>query len=105
MKKGRSGKKPSMTIKDESFPSPSALCEDLEQAFNLAGIEIRYESLSEDTQSWGGKCQLQGKEVVILDQRLDLPNRNRMLLKALKRIDLEGVYLKPYLREMIEEKV
>ena len=81
---------------------PEELYEELERISTHLGIEIRLEPLEEDGGSWGGRCTVEGKRLVIVDVHLGLPDRNRLILQALRGFNLDGIYIKPYVRELID---
>jgi hypothetical protein len=66
-------------------------------------VNIRYESFEEDPFSPGGICRIRGKPVIILNNAASSGEKCQTLAKALRRFDLNGLYLKPALRELLEE--
>ena len=82
--------------------SESFLLQQLENLAAQLAIEIRYESLSDEEISiHSGGCQLLGRKVVIIDLRLPLAERARILARELSRYELEDLYLLPRVREFI----
>ena len=69
------------------------------------GVEVRLENLEreEDYRVQGGLCRLGSRLVAFVDRRLSPPGRNRQLGLALKGLGLEGVYLRPALREFLQQ--
>lgn len=67
------------------------------------GVEVRLEPLGEEEgcQVSGGLCRLGDRLVAFVDRRLQPPGRARQLGGALLGLDLEGVYLRPALREYL----
>lgn len=84
----------------ESAMTPDQIFGELEGLVSRLGIEVRDAVLEED--AGGGLCLLNGKRVMILDQRLNRDRKNGLLLEALKNMNLEAVYIKPYIRQLIE---
>ena len=80
--------------------TPDQIFGELEGLVSRLGIEVRDAVLEED--AGGGLCLLNGKRVMILDQRLNRDRKNGLLLEALKNMNLEAVYIKPYIRQLIE---
>lgn len=77
-----------------------ALLEEL--AYRL-GVPIRYEKMiDEDTLSAGGLCLLKGQEMILVDSRADTKVKIRTLVKALKHFDLDDVYVRPAIRELLD---
>lgn len=67
------------------------------------GVQVRLESLDggEDWASRGGLCRLGASLVAFVDRRQDALGRARQLGLALRGLDLDGVYLKPALRQFL----
>jgi hypothetical protein len=77
-----------------------ALLEEL--AYRL-GVPIRYEKMiDEDTLSAGGLCRLKGQEIILVDTRAGAKDKIRTLVKALKHFDLDDVYVRPAIRELLD---
>ena len=59
-----------------------------------------------DLQSTGEKTvklsQLKGKNIIILDELLSIEEKSVVILKTLKKFNLETVYLPSWIREHIE---
>lgn len=51
----------------------------------------------------GGACLLEGEELIVLNKSTTLEQRTRLLAEALSHKNLSGVYLKPAVREAIED--
>jgi len=68
------------------------------------GAEVRVENLGgdEDLPAASGLCRLHGKPVIFVERRQDQAQRCRRLGRALKRLDLEAVYLRPAVRDFLE---
>ncbi len=68
------------------------------------GIDVRYESMDgEAAFSSGGLCRIRGKPVILVNQRASVPEKIKILARALNRMDLGQVYIKPALREFLEK--
>jgi hypothetical protein len=87
-----------------SFPGTAMTSDqlygELEGLVLRLGIELRDDPLEEA--AGGGLCVLNGKRVILLDPRLGWEQKNRVLLAALKTVNVETVYIKPLIRRMIE---
>jgi hypothetical protein len=52
----------------------------------------------------GGFCRLRGKQLIILDERFSTEKKVHMLVKSLQRFDLRDVYVKPAVRDLLENQ-
>jgi len=76
----------------------------LEELASGLEIEVRYESMdSEAAFSSGGLCRIREKVVIIINQKAALQDKIKILGRALNRMDLGPVYMKPALREFLEK--
>lgn len=68
------------------------------------GVEVRLEALDggEEYQVRGGLCRLGPRLVAFVDRRSPPLGRARQLGLCLLGLDLEGVYLRPAVREFLE---
>ncbi|MDD3803819.1 MAG: hypothetical protein PHW02_05475 [bacterium] len=75
---------------------------ELEETLQSTGITVKYESISGD----GGYCKYKEKEFVILNKVLPLSARISLLKNVLNELLLkkEDVFIKPALREFLEEE-
>lgn len=77
------------------------LLENLAAIAEELGIEVRHIHL--DCSSAGGLCKLKDKWVLILDKDSPLNEQVDIAVLALKdRPELESIYLRPQVRELIE---
>ena len=77
-----------------------ALLEEL--AYRL-GIQIRYEKIKdEESRSSGGLCRLKEKEVILVDSRAKTKDKIQTLVEALRHFDLDNIYVRPAIRELLE---
>ncbi len=84
-------------------PQEQKRLEQLEEAAQSLGIEIRYEAFKgENSMATGGLCRLKGNYLLILNSRSGLSERVNAVASAISRFDLSGTYLKPELREFLE---
>jgi hypothetical protein len=66
------------------------------------GIEVRYESLAdEEIPIHSGGCKLVGRSLILIDLRLPLKERARILARELSRYELDDFYLLPRVRDFI----
>ena len=67
------------------------------------GILVRYEKIAEeDVTNAGGLCRLKGECVIIVNSRAPVKDKIQTLAKALKNFDLNDVYMRPAVRELLE---
>ena len=73
-------------------------------AFRL-GIQVRHECLESEETSFpsGGLCRVNDKHIIIVNAAAASADKVQTLVKALRRFDLSEVYIKPALRELLEE--
>jgi hypothetical protein len=75
----------------------------LEGLADKLGIQIRYEKIvEEELTSTGGLCRLKGECFIIVNSKATTKDKIRALAKALKNFDLNDVYIRPALRELLE---
>ena len=76
------------------------LLEELQDVSRQIGVTIRFEKGDFE----GGFCILRDQRLVLINRRL-MPSRKASLLAlALQNIGLEAVYLKPAIRQYIEDE-
>ena len=72
-------------------------------AFRL-GIEIVYEKLGEaDFSVEGGLCKVKGVYKIFLDPSAPIEAQIETLARALSSFQIEGLYLLPFIREILEK--
>jgi len=84
----------------------SAIIEQLEELIQRFGIQIRREAIKQDDDSTpvaGGLCLLKGEYVLIINSKATKTDRMRTLAAALKHFDLDRIYLRPVLRELLDK--
>ena len=72
---------------------------ELEAISNNLGIDIRYEKGDFE----GGLCKINAKDVIIVNKTLTIQQKIRVLARELNSFDLEGIYIIPALRRIIDE--
>ena len=72
-------------------------------AFRL-GIEIVYEKLGEaDFSVDGGLCKVKGAYKIFMDPSAPIEVQIEILVRALSSFQIEGLYLLPFIREILEK--
>ena len=49
-----------------------------------------------------GHCKMKGKDTIIIDNLLSSQEQSEVIIQALKKFNLESVYLPPWIRERLE---
>ncbi len=76
----------------------------LEALAHTLEIQIRYEFIESETAfPSGGLCRIRGKQVIIVNTKATVGEKVQTLTRALRRFDLSNIYLKPALRDLLEE--
>jgi hypothetical protein len=77
----------------------------LNEVADQLGVEVRLETLEdgEEFSSSGGLCRLGHRLVAFVDRRRSPAGRARQLGLALHGLNLEGVFLKPVVREYLAQ--
>jgi hypothetical protein len=81
----------------------------LSQLEDLAGrlnIRVQYESLKhEDPSTFGGFCRVRDHYVVILHSKATAGRKTEILTEAIRRFDIEDLYMKPALRGYLKKEI
>jgi hypothetical protein len=78
----------------------------LEALAETFGLQIRYEPIRIDDELPnvpGGVCRLKGESVLIINSNATVRDKIKTLTEAVKYFDLERVYIRPALRELLEK--
>jgi N-dimethylarginine dimethylaminohydrolase len=84
----------------------NTIIEELEELIKRFGIQIRREPIKQDEdliKVVGGLCLLRGEYVLIINSKATTMDRIRTLATALKHFDLDQIYLRPVLRELLDK--
>lgn len=80
------------------------LLKQLEELAGRVNVVIRYESLKkEDPATFGGLCRIKEQPVLFLHAKATVKRKIALLTEALKRYDVDEVYLRPALREHLQK--
>jgi hypothetical protein len=74
---------------------------ELEQLASNCRISIRYEKGDFD----GGYCVLKAERLIVINKRLALARRASVLAQGLAEVGIDEMYLKPAVREYIEDEL
>ena len=76
----------------------------LEDLAERLGVEIIYENLGrEDFPVKGGLCMVKGAHKIFVDPCEPVETRIEILARALSSFDTEEIYLRPFVREILEK--
>jgi hypothetical protein len=81
--------------------SPEKIIKELELLAQQSGATVRYEKGDFD----GGYCVLREERMIVVNKRLATPRRASLVAQALADIGVDEVYLKPAVRDFIEEEL
>ena len=75
----------------------------LEELAEQLGISVWDESINlEETFSAGGLCRVEGQYILILNSKTTIKEKIEVSVKALQQFDLNDMYVKPVIRELLE---
>ncbi len=84
------------------MPIP-VLLDELERLAERVGMKIHYEDLvDEEVRIRGGHCRLYKERLILIDPKSAEVDRLKILIRALKETALDGLYILPAIRELIE---
>ncbi len=76
----------------------------LEEVAERLGLTVRYERLGDDEfDVKSGRCRLKGRNILMIERRLDLKGRIDVLSRELRPMNLSGIFIKPFLRAVLED--
>lgn len=82
------------------------IIDQLEEVAERFGIQIRYEPIKQDedlVKIVGGLCLLKGEYVLIIDSKAAVIDKIRTFAEALRHFDLDQIYIKPVIRELLDK--
>jgi len=84
----------------------NTMIDELEELIKSFGVQIRNEAIKQDEDLVyivGGLCLLRGEYVLIINSKATTMDRIKTLATALKHFDLDQIYLRPVLRELLDK--
>lgn len=51
-----------------------------------------------------GHCKVKGKDTIIIDNLLSSQEQGEVIIQALKKFNMESIYLPPWIRERLESE-
>ena len=80
-----------------------SLLEHLEDIAHRLGVELRYENLAQGVvRSEGGYCKVAGKPLILINRKDSRQQQIRTLCRSLNKLDLQGIFIPPAVRRVIE---
>jgi hypothetical protein len=86
--------------KVKSDEKKELLIDDLVEVLQKLGFEVRIEKGTFK----GGFCLLREQKVFLLNRNLEQDKKINILAKNISGIGVEGIYLKPNVRELVEKE-
>lgn len=80
------------------------LLQNLEAIAGELSVEIRLENLEDLGGSRGGLFRLRGQPCILMDRNLSVPERVNLLARSLAQLPLDGVFMPPAVRELLESR-
>jgi hypothetical protein len=75
----------------------------LEELADKLEIVVRDENINiEESSSTGGLCRVEGEYILILNSKATIKEKIQVMINALQQFDLNGIYIKPVIRELLE---
>jgi hypothetical protein len=76
----------------------------LEELAEKLEILVRDENINlDDVSSSGGLCLVEGQYILILNSKTTVQEKIQVAIKALRQFDLNDVYVKPLIRELLDK--
>jgi len=85
-----------MKIKEKEFDE---ILQELKSVADQLGASVRFEK----GDFKGGYCLLNDRKVIVINKMANLQRKIMILSTALKELGIDGIYLNPRIREVIEE--
>ena len=77
--------------------------EDLKEIASELSIDIITGSLFDpEIIVKSGHCKVKGKDTIIIDNLLSSQEQSEVIIRALRKFDMESIYLPPWIRERLE---
>jgi hypothetical protein len=80
-----------------------SLLQHLEEIAHRLGVDLRYENLGHPgIRSEGGFCRVSGKPMILINRRDPCSRKILILARSLRKLNLEGIFVPPAVRKIIE---
>ena len=81
--------------------TPDQLVKELETLAQKSGIQVRFEKGDFE----GGFCVLKSERIIVVNRKIPAARRASVLALGIAEIGVDEVYLKPAVREFIEDEL
>ena len=78
--------------------NPQSILQSFENLIQNLSIDLRYEK----GDFAGGLCRMPGKRVLIINHKLPIENKIKLIASELRLLDLNHIYIRPALRKIID---
>lgn len=78
---------------------PHSILQGFENLIQSLSIDLRYEKGN----FAGGLCRLPHKSIFIINPRLPIENKIKLIASELRALELNHIYIRPVLRKIINE--
>ena len=79
--------------------------EDLKEIASQLSIDIITSNLFDpEIIVKSGHCKVKGKNIIIIDSLLSSQEQSEVIIQALKKFNMESIYLPPWIRERLESE-
>jgi len=96
-----SGKSPERCF--SGMMNDEILLSQFEELAERLEILVRDENINlEESFTAGGLCRVDGKYILILNSKATINEKIQVMIKTLQQFDLDTIYVKPVLRELLE---
>lgn len=76
------------------------LLQELESLAERLSVHVRYDRMD----GLGGLCRYRGELYLIINRALPTPERIRLFVRELSKFPLDDIYLRPQVRELLEQQ-
>ncbi len=78
-----------------------AILSELQELSQQIGYKVRYEKGDFE----GGNCLLKEQRLILINKKLEVRKKINIISRNLSEIGIDNVYIKPALRDIIEEEL
>ena len=76
---------------------------DLKEVANRLSIDIVADNLFDpEIVIKSGHCKVKGEDIIVIDKLLSIEEQSEVIFQALKKFNLESIYLPSWIRERLE---
>jgi hypothetical protein len=87
----------------DSSMKPEQTYQDLKELADKLGVVVSEQNLrSTGIKVKSGLCKVKGKNILIIDKKLPLQDKNEVLASCLSKLPIEDIFIVPALREFLD---